>query len=69
MANSCIGATFSSNVTVTWEIQEDAQSKAFEEAVGTATNGFQDFTVKKDDSRFVFRNNDGFDCFTVYFAN
>jgi hypothetical protein len=64
-----IGATFSSNVTVVWQIELDAQSKGFEAPVGTATNGFQDFTVKKDDARFVFTSNDGFACFSIYFAN
>ena len=64
-----IGATFSSNVTVVWQIQRDAPSKNFEDVVGTATNSFQDFTVHKDDNRFLVRNEDGFDCFCVYFAN
>lgn len=69
LAHLLIGATFSSNVTVVWQIDLDAQSKNFEDVVGTATNGFQDFTVHKDSNRFLVRNNDGFDCFCVYFAN
>jgi hypothetical protein len=69
LAHLIIGATFSSNVTVVWQIQLDAQSKNFEDTVGTATNDFQDFTVRKDGNRFLVRNNDGFDCFCVYFAN
>lgn len=64
-----VEAVFSSNVVVTWQIELDAPSKNENDMVGTASNGFQDFTVHKGSAKFIFRNNDGFDCFAIYYAN
>lgn len=62
------GATFSSNVTVVWQIEVDAQSKSADAVVGSADNGFQSFTIHKDTERLLATNADGFQMFTVYYA-
>jgi hypothetical protein len=61
--------TFATGVRVTWNIHINAHKAKFQSSVGQATNGFHNWTVKRDDERFVFRNSDGFNCTSIYFAN
>jgi hypothetical protein len=56
-----------SSAVVTVNIIGDAQSKGFQEVVGSASNQAQTFQVFKDDNREVFEQG-GFTFHTVYFC-
>jgi hypothetical protein len=62
-------ATFSSGVKFEFNIEVGANFKNTGEAVGVADNGFENFTIFKDNNRVMFRTADGFECQTVYFAH
>ena len=52
-----------------FNISVGANLRATGEAVGVADNGFENFTIFKDDNRVILRTADGFECQTVYFAH
>ncbi|KAJ9660425.1 hypothetical protein H2198_002543 [Neophaeococcomyces mojaviensis] len=62
-------AAFANGTLVKWQIEPDAQSKNQNDVVGWASNPYQRFTVHKaDKGKWIFKNNDGYDCFAVYYA-
>lgn len=64
-----LGAAFANGTLVKWQIEPDAQSKNQNDVVGWASNPYQRFTVHKaDKGKWIFKNNDGYDCFAVYYA-
>jgi hypothetical protein len=62
-------ATFSSGVKCEFNIEVGTNFKNTGEAVGVADNGFEIFTIFKDNNRVMFRTVDGFECQIVYFAH
>jgi hypothetical protein len=62
-------ATFSNGTKFEFNIEVGANFKQTGQAVGVADNGFEKFTIFKDDNRVILRTADGFECVTVYFAH
>ncbi|KAH8678311.1 hypothetical protein BX600DRAFT_493600, partial [Xylariales sp. PMI_506] len=60
--------TFSSNVQYTWNIESNAQSQALYSVVGGGNNGFQQFTIHKDDQHTMFVDGNGHACKSVYYC-
>jgi hypothetical protein len=65
---SSTAVTFGNGTVFRFNIAGDAASKATGQVAGTADNGFERFTIFKDDQRQLIITNDGFKCKTIYFA-
>lgn len=58
-------------MTLTWNITGTAVTNSTLSVgaqVGTASNGFENFVVFKDNDKFMFTNADGFQCSKIYFV-
>ncbi|RWA09759.1 hypothetical protein EKO27_g5351 [Xylaria grammica] len=64
-AGSC---TFDTGTTFSWNIQSNAQSQPNFSVVGSGTNGFQGFTVRKDDQHVMYTDGNGHACRSIYYA-
>ncbi len=67
-AGAQIDATFADGVKVVWNIRKDGFHTGRDTVVGTASNGFESWTVKRDKDTFMFQNGDGYDCVKHYYA-
>ncbi|KAF2973083.1 hypothetical protein GQX73_g657 [Xylaria multiplex] len=59
---------FDTGTTFSWTIQSNAQSQANYAIVGSGTNGFQGFTIRKDDQHVMYTDGNGHACRSIYYA-
>ncbi|KAK0712923.1 hypothetical protein B0T26DRAFT_651067 [Lasiosphaeria miniovina] len=59
---------FDTGVTFSWNIESSAQSKPNFSVVGSGSNGFTSFTIRKDNLHTMFFDGNGNACRSVYYA-
>ncbi|KAI0538284.1 hypothetical protein GGR58DRAFT_526556 [Xylaria digitata] len=59
---------FDTGTTFSWTIQSNAQQQPNFATVGSGTNGFQGFTIRKDDQHVMFTDGNGHACRSIYYA-
>ncbi|KAI3320118.1 hypothetical protein HD806DRAFT_547614 [Xylariaceae sp. AK1471] len=59
---------FSTGVTFSWTIQSNGATQPNFSVVGTGSNGFQGFTIRKDDQHIMYTDGNGHACRSIYYA-
>ncbi|KAK0707854.1 hypothetical protein B0H67DRAFT_671460 [Lasiosphaeris hirsuta] len=62
------GCTFSTGTRFTWSIGSDAQNQRNYTQVGSGDNGFNKFTIFKDDKHTMYRDGSGNQCKSIYYC-
>ncbi|KAK3312813.1 hypothetical protein B0H66DRAFT_537898 [Apodospora peruviana] len=60
--------TFSTGTKFTWNIRSDAQSLKDYSNVGSGDNGFNKFTIFKDDKHAMFMDSNKNSCLSIYYC-
>ncbi|KAI0403406.1 hypothetical protein F4802DRAFT_296859 [Xylaria palmicola] len=59
---------FDTGVTFSWSIQSNAPSQPNFAVVGSGSNSFQGFTIRKDDQHVMYVDGNGHACRSIYYA-